>query len=134
MNSTRLQICKRRRLLRLILGAVILAALGAGYAWFAVSFFGIPCLFHLVTGLDCPGCGATRAALRLLAGDISGAFQENAAVICLLPVGGVLALSKCVQYVQCGSKRMRSWENVMVWTMVGVLLAYGIGRNIAHFV
>ena len=32
---------------------------------------GFPCLFHLLTGLYCPGCGGTRAFLALLRGDLS---------------------------------------------------------------
>lgn len=32
---------------------------------------GFPCLFHLLTGLYCPGCGGTRAFLALLRGDLA---------------------------------------------------------------
>ncbi|MEF9954172.1 MAG: DUF2752 domain-containing protein [Clostridium sp.] len=31
---------------------------------------GYPCLFHIITGAYCPGCGGTRAAILLLHGDI----------------------------------------------------------------
>lgn len=34
-----------------------------------VSLFRMPCLFHLMTGLYCPGCGGTRAVKYLLQGD-----------------------------------------------------------------
>jgi hypothetical protein len=33
-----------------------------------------PCLFHAVTDIDCPGCGMTRAFLRLAQGDLAGAW------------------------------------------------------------
>ena len=36
-----------------------------------------PCPFHFVTGLYCPGCGATRAAYHLLHGDLAGVFRCN---------------------------------------------------------
>jgi hypothetical protein len=36
-----------------------------------------PCPFHALTGLPCPGCGATRAVLALARGDIAGAFGWN---------------------------------------------------------
>ena len=34
-----------------------------------VSLFHMPCIFHLLTGLYCPGCGGTRAVKYLLQGD-----------------------------------------------------------------
>ncbi len=38
---------------------------------------GIPCLFYLVTGLKCPGCGNTTAVMALLHMDFKGAFEAN---------------------------------------------------------
>lgn len=34
----------------------------------------IPCLFHMVTGFYCPGCGGTRAVAALLRGQICISF------------------------------------------------------------
>ena len=38
---------------------------------------GIGCPLHELTGLDCPGCGVTRAAYLLLHGDLAGAARHN---------------------------------------------------------
>ena len=35
------------------------------------------CLFYHTTGLPCPSCGMTRAFIRLLTGDVGGAFQYH---------------------------------------------------------
>lgn len=50
------------------------------------------CVFHSVTGLDCPGCGTTRALHALLHGDVAAAFRFNpmlfvmaAVALCALP-------------------------------------------------
>lgn len=50
------------------------------------------CFFHSVTGLDCPGCGTTRALHSLLHGDVAAAFRFNpmlfvmaAVALCALP-------------------------------------------------
>ena len=44
------------------------------------------CLFHRLTGLDCPGCGATRALHHLLHGEVMTALHFNAFLILSLPL------------------------------------------------
>jgi hypothetical protein len=44
------------------------------------------CPWKLVTGLDCPMCGATRAVHSLLRGDVVGAMDHNLLFVLLLPV------------------------------------------------
>jgi hypothetical protein len=75
----------------LTLFAVIILAL-AGLGSGAVLFFFDPakhgfypvCLFHSLTGLNCPGCGATRAAYQLLHGHLLRALQDNALFVLAL--------------------------------------------------
>lgn len=42
------------------------------------------CVFHELTGLDCPGCGSTRALHQLLHGHVSAAFHFNPMFFVLL--------------------------------------------------
>ena len=42
---------------------------------------GFPCLFHLVTGLYCPGCGGTRAVRYLLHGQLGKSLFYNPVVL-----------------------------------------------------
>ena len=128
MSSTRSP--QNKRLLRLTGWAAGLLLAGVAYGWLAAHVGGIPCLFHQITGLQCPGCGVTRMCLRLLHGDLTGAFRENQGVFCLLPVGAVLAGSRAGQYVKYGRTRFRPWENGLVWGMVIILLGFGLLRNI----
>ena len=75
--------------------ALVLAA-GAGAAALlapllpAIAPFVPACPFHALTGLPCPGCGATRAALALARGDLGGALAWNP-LAALALIGGVLA-------------------------------------------
>lgn len=46
----------------------------------------IPCVFNVITGYDCPGCGITRASLSLLDGQFYQAFRWNMLVFILIPL------------------------------------------------
>ena len=81
---------------------LVAAALGSG----AVLFFFDPakhgfypiCLFHSLTGWNCPGCGATRAAYQLLHGHLLRALHNNALFVLTLAAlaaqGAWLAVKK----------------------------------------
>ncbi len=44
------------------------------------------CLFKLLTGHNCPGCGITRAIVCVLKGNFSQAFNYNPLVIVVFPL------------------------------------------------
>lgn len=71
--------------------AAVLAGVGA--AWLTASALRLgdkgptPCPWRTLTGLDCPFCGATRAAASLAHGDVIGALDHNALfVLVILPL------------------------------------------------
>lgn len=121
---------RNKRLLRLTAWSAGLCLAGAAYGWGAAHIGGVPCLFRLVTGLQCPGCGVTRMCLSLFRGDLAGALRANPAVFCLLPAGAVLAGSRAVRYVKQGRTGLLPWESILVWGMILVLLVFGLLRNV----
>ncbi|OZD04901.1 hypothetical protein CH275_10850 [Rhodococcus sp. 06-235-1A] len=50
----------------------------------------LPCPFHALTGLWCPGCGATRAFGDLTRGDIAAAASSN--VLAVVVAAGAVAV------------------------------------------
>ncbi len=66
-----------RRYWVLFLGAFALLALLAVFVLLAKKGIGIPCLFYRFTGLQCPGCGNSRAALALLRLELPAALGYN---------------------------------------------------------
>ncbi|AYJ47033.1 DUF2752 domain-containing protein [Rhodococcus sp. P1Y] len=50
----------------------------------------LPCPLHAMTGLWCPGCGATRAFGDLVRGDVASALSSNALAVVLLCVGAIV--------------------------------------------
>lgn len=120
-----------QRLRRLLTGLLLVAAVGIGYAlWVNLTHLSIPCPFHAITGLQCPGCGVTRMCLALLRLDVSEAWKANPVLLLLLPLLGGLLGYRAVVYVRRGSVPTARWET-LVWSgMAGVLLLWGVWRNI----
>ena len=133
MSLTKWRDCNRRLVRALVWW---LGLLTAGICYGAVVSkigFGIPCLFRLITGLQCPGCGITHTALCLMHGDLSGAFHANAMVLTLLPVGGILAAKITLRYLKTGNRRLTRWENRTVIGMIVLLIGFGVVRNLEFF-
>jgi hypothetical protein len=118
-----------------IFAGIVLAAsiLGGG----AVIYFFNPgthgfypvCLFHKLTGLNCPGCGATRALYALLHGNLRLALQDNALFVFLLMALGV----RGVWFAAKKSFR-RPLGNFFpaksLWIFLAITLVFGILRNL----
>ena len=61
----------------------------------------IPCLFRLLTGLYCPGCGGTRAVKALLRGHIVQSFMYHP----LVPYLAASALFLFICFLVCRRQR-----------------------------
>lgn len=73
LASARSQAAERRRA-GLMLGALAAVTLSA-------ARLGVRCPVRARLGIDCPGCGGSRAFLALLHGDLRRAASENAAAV-----------------------------------------------------
>jgi hypothetical protein len=84
-----------------------------------------PCLFHAITGFDCPGCGTTRALHHLLHGRVAEAFRLNPMVFAGLGLFGFslpsLARGERPRFVD------HPWFG---WTAIAVLMVWWIARNL----
>ena len=59
-------------------------------AWLALYLLDIGCIFRLMTGIPCPGCGMTRAWLAALRLDFAAAFAYHP-LFWVVPIAFVLA-------------------------------------------
>jgi hypothetical protein len=63
--------------LALIYGGVLLLSLGLAALWLSLGLPTPGCPLRELSGVPCPGCGATRLVRSLLEGDPAGAFLHN---------------------------------------------------------
>lgn len=77
------------------------------------------CMFHQMTGLYCPGCGATRALSAMLHGDVKASLHNNALLFPLLALIVFLIV-----------KPQTSLKRPFAVTIVAVVLGFTILRNI----
>ena len=47
----------------------------------------IPCLWKMIFGFHCPGCGLTTALISLMNLDFRGAFERNWMIFIIMPLG-----------------------------------------------
>ena len=93
--------------------------------------FGIPCLFHEVTGFYCPGCGITRTIFALMQFHFVEAIHYNALVVILIPILGILF---GIQYFEWLLNRtILKIPNWVWYLLVIVTLLFGVLRNIDYF-
>ena len=123
----------KKRLKKAALFVPLLFVLGLVGVWLSETGHGIPCIFHAVTGLQCPGCGVTRMLSALLHGDWRGAWESNAVVLTLSPVlAGLVGLS-LVRWIRTGSARLPRWADAVTVVCVVLLLLFTVARNLPAF-
>jgi hypothetical protein len=117
----------------IVLGVVVLGG-GAMIFFFnpATHTFYPVCWFHQSTGLNCPGCGATRALYALLHGEWRTALRDNA-----LFVAGMIALAMRGSWF--AANRLRGRRNgeffpaQWLWPLLALALVFTVLRNLSAF-
>jgi hypothetical protein len=95
----------------------------------ARSGFYPPCLFHKLTGLQCPGCGGLRALHHLLHGELLTALQFNALLVVGALVCAGLGLRQAWGRRWGGGGALRV-RGAWLWAALVVVLLFGVLRNL----
>jgi hypothetical protein len=121
-----------------VFAVVVLGVAALGVC--AVVFFFNPvqngfypvCLFHRLTGWNCPGCGMTRALYALLHGEFRVALRDNAFFLLALPLaggrGGWLWIRK-----QMGRPAEAFMPTKYLWIFLTLMMLFGVVRNLPGF-
>lgn len=121
----------KRILLVLLIFATVFFVFLILYVYNPSNYLYPGCLFRGVTGLYCPGCGATRASHFLLHGDLINAVRMNALFVIALPGMIAFFLKVAVQYIREGT--IESKKNIKItyiYIFIGIIIVYWIVRNI----
>ncbi len=117
---------------------VVLAVTAAGIA--ATVYFFNPsahhfypvCQFHRLTGLNCPGCGGTRALYALLHGNFSVALRDN--VLVIVGVAAVVARGGWFGLNQLrGRPNGHFFPPRLLVPLLVVMGVFGVLRNLPAF-
>ncbi len=90
---------------------------------------GFPCLFHLLTGLYCPGCGGTRAILALLRGDIIGSFKYHPLILYIVVVTVVVTIAWLISRIKKRPSLIVKRIDLFVYIGIGVILVNWLYKN-----
>ncbi|HYM62366.1 MAG TPA: DUF2752 domain-containing protein [Thermoanaerobaculia bacterium] len=115
---------------KLIVGAAAVAACVGAIVLYRFDPAGTslvpPCVFHAITGLQCPGCGTTRAMHALLHGDVLRALWFNPLLLMYLPILAAGAIAEL-------RGRTLALRPAVAWSVVFTILSFWVVRNMAWY-
>ena len=115
------------RIVYLLLGILLICLL----AYYIGERWMLPCLFHRLTGWDCPLCGGQRMLRALLHADFRAAFALNPFLMCSLPL--YLLWVVCYirpKFMQHSSILSRLCCDSAFFIYIFIALLWGIIRNL----
>jgi hypothetical protein len=117
----------------IVLGATAICV-GAMVYFFNPSTHGFypVCVFHALTGLNCPGCGMTRSLYALLHGNLRLALKDNALFVLTLAALAVWG----VHFILRKLKNQSATFNLppkFLWTFLFIAVVFAVVRNLPGF-
>ena len=94
-----------------------------------MSFYPI-CPIHQLFGIECPGCGATRALAALLHGHLLEALRLNALFVLLLPAVLAGVAESYRRALRPGAFRWPQPPAPALYATLGAAVVFTIARNV----
>lgn len=110
--------------LLLIAGGVYLFVFEPG----RTGFFPV-CLFRLVTGLTCPGCGTTRALHEIVHGHFQSAFMLNPLLLIAIPFLLFAFVRYNVMVMRGGTPRKNTLPAPYIYALFFIVVGFWVFRN-----
>lgn len=94
-----------------------------------------PCLFHLLTGYYCPGCGGTRAVQALFAGNLLRSFWYHPFVLYTTVVCGWFMVSQTIERISGGRIKIgMHFREIYMWIAIAIIAVNCLVKNLALIV
>lgn len=90
------------------------------------------CQFHHLTGLNCPGCGMTRAIYALMHGNFPDALQDNALLVLVLVALAIRGAWFWRNKLRC-QPNGEFFPVVFLWPLLILAIIFTILRNLPAF-
>lgn len=127
-SSTTERVCAAGGLFVMAAGALVIKYFNPVTA----GFFPL-CPFHVITGLNCPGCGMTRGFNALFRGDILGALHFNALIPFFAILFSYFALSLLLVAVRGYGLNWKIFTPKIVTVFLILTMIYAVTRNLPFY-
>jgi len=115
-----------------VAGLWLLSIAGAVYLFVfepGRSGFFPPCMFRLVTGMQCPGCGTTRALHEITHAHLKAAFMLNPLLLLASPFLLYAFLRYSAIVMRGGVPRKNALPAPYIYAIFFIVLGFWIFRN-----
>lgn len=110
-----------------ILGILVAMVKIYGTSW--LSRFGF-CIFHLTTGLYCPGCGGTRATFALFRGELVRSIKFHPFVPYAAFLGGWFMISQTIQRISGNRIKIgMHYRDIYLWIALVIVIVNFLIKN-----
>ena len=123
INKEKIEKSKKILLVTIILSTIYL------YLNKRFSFY-VPCIFHKITHLYCPGCGITRMIISILKLNFYQAFRYNPLMFILTPF---LIIYEIIYYINWLQDKYFKISKKIWYILLIITIIYTILRNINSF-
>lgn len=121
---------QKKRLKSTLIKYGVIFGIALAYLIFVLcTGLGIPCVFHAITKLECPGCGVTRMLISIVKLDFVSAFWYNPFLFITGPFLIAYLIACEVKFIKHGNRNMGKWQ-IFMYVELALALLYGILRNI----
>lgn len=129
----------KNRLITKVYSFSIIILLGLIYLiWINKTNIYIPCPFHFITGLKCPGCGISLMCISLFDFIFKGfkfnylktAFNANPYILIILPFLIYVLLKQNIKWIKTGIYKETKVDKIITYTLLILTVLWGIIRNI----